>query len=331
MKRMIRCLAIACLLYSAASSALHAQTLTETTQSIVAPDGLTRWYKVFTPSNLQVPAPVVIVLHGGGLDYDETDANSQYEWHAIAVEQGILVIYPNGVSTSGDPAGGSQHWNDCRKDAGTEQVDSDDVGFINAMLDQIESSHAIDRHRVYAVGASNGGMMAMRLARELSGRIAAVAASISNNPDRPSAAQPPVDNDECAPPPRPVPIMITDGTGDHTINWNGGCTSSSGCVESAEKTRDDWVAWNRSNPTPASTFTYPDAYRWDGTTVTCEVHAPLFGGAETRFCRVNNGGHSEPSIAHPTPLYYNLLFGKGNRDIETARVHWEFLSTKSLP
>jgi polyhydroxybutyrate depolymerase len=303
---------------------VSAQTLTETTHSVVAPDGATRWFKVFTPSNLGNPAKVVIVLHGGGLDYDQTTANSQYEWRELATEQGILVVYPNGTKTTGETNGEEQHWNDCRTDAGTNNVNAGDVGFMNTMLDWLQANYNVDQSRVYAVGTSNGGMMSYRLAREMSDRIAAIAVTIANNPeDSPN-------NDQCIVPPRPIPVMIINGTKDKTIKWAGGCTTASGCVKSALHTRDDWLVWNLASTTPSS-FTYTNINTGDGTTVTCDVHAPTTGGAELRFCRVNNGGHSEPSIDHPTTALYNLLFGKGNKDIETARKHWEFLSTKVRP
>lgn len=298
------------------------QTLTETTQSIVAPDGATRWFKVFTPSNLGSPAKVVLVLHGGSLDYHQTDANSQYEWREIATEQGILVVYPNGTSTAGVTDGSDQHWNDCRADAGDNDVTANDVGFINGMLDWVEGHYNVDPRRVYAVGTSNGGMMSYRLAREVSDRIAAVAVTISNNPA--------VENDQCQEPPRPLPLMVINGTKDNTIKWAGGCTAASGCVKSALATRDDWLVWNLANVTPSS-FTCANTNTGDGTTVSRDLHAPTIGGAELRFYRVNNGGHSEPSIDHLTTLVYNLLFGKGNKDIETARVFWEFLSNKQRP
>jgi polyhydroxybutyrate depolymerase len=303
-------------------SPAFAQTLTETTHSLVAPDGATRWFKVFKPGNLGNPARVVIVLHGGSLDYDQTAANSQFEWREIATEQGILVVYPNGTSTAGNTSGDDQHWNDCRADAGDNDVVAGDVGFIGAMLDWLHSQYAIDPGRVYVAGTSNGGMMGYRLARELSDRIAAVAVSISNNPA--------VGNDQCQAPPRPIPLMVINGTKDNTIKWNGGCTAASGCVKSALATRDDWLVWNLASISPSS-FTYPNINIADGTTVSCDVHAPAAGGAELRFCRTNNGGHSEPSIDHPTTALYNLLMGKGNKDVETARLFWEFLSSKQRP
>jgi polyhydroxybutyrate depolymerase len=51
----------------------------------------------------------------------------------------------------------------------------DDVGFIRALLADLEARQPVDRRRVYATGLSNGAMMAWRLAVEASGTIAAIA------------------------------------------------------------------------------------------------------------------------------------------------------------
>src|SRR5258708_30517080 len=66
----------------------------------------------------------------------------------------FLVPYPDGLR----PA-----WN-----AGTccgepQRSNTDDVGFITAMVGAIEQEMPIDRARVYATGMSNGAMMALRL------------------------------------------------------------------------------------------------------------------------------------------------------------------------
>eukprot|EP01084_Bolivina_argentea_P128134 226536_1 len=51
----------------------------------------------------------------------------------------------------------------------------EDVGFIDTLLDTLESTYCIDRSRIYATGYSNGGMMTQRLGCELNHRLAAVA------------------------------------------------------------------------------------------------------------------------------------------------------------
>jgi len=54
----------------------------------------------------------------------------------------------------------------------------DDVGFIDFLLDELESKYCIDRSRVYSTGLSNGAMMTQRLGCELNHRLAAIAPQI---------------------------------------------------------------------------------------------------------------------------------------------------------
>jgi polyhydroxybutyrate depolymerase len=56
----------------------------------------------------------------------------------------------------------------------------DDVGFFSALINHFVKIYNADPERIYATGASNGGMMCYRLACELSGKIIAVAALIAN-------------------------------------------------------------------------------------------------------------------------------------------------------
>jgi polyhydroxybutyrate depolymerase len=51
----------------------------------------------------------------------------------------------------------------------------DDVGFVNALLDDLEARFKVDQQRIYVTGLSNGASMAFRVGRELSERIAALA------------------------------------------------------------------------------------------------------------------------------------------------------------
>jgi len=55
---------------------------------------------------------------------------------------------------------------------------ADDVGFIDTLLDELESTYCIDRSRIYVTGYSNGGMMTQRLGCELNHRLAAIAPQI---------------------------------------------------------------------------------------------------------------------------------------------------------
>jgi len=52
---------------------------------------------------------------------------------------------------------------------------SDDIGFIEALLDELEDTYCIDRSRIYMTGFSMGGMMTQRMGCELNHRLAAIA------------------------------------------------------------------------------------------------------------------------------------------------------------
>ncbi|WP_437588358.1 prolyl oligopeptidase family serine peptidase [Sorangium sp. So ce1000] len=76
------------------------------------------------------------------------------------------MVWPDGVGSS---------WNlgHCCETALNEKVD--DVAFVRAMVEQLESDTCIDPKRVYATGCSNGGGMTYKVACEAADVIAAAA------------------------------------------------------------------------------------------------------------------------------------------------------------
>lgn len=309
-----------------------------------------RYFHVYEPDAFVPGNPAVIVMHGGSLCYNTVinvgdkivpaegepyweGSTTPSEWLEIASEEGFLVIAPNGTrpvdgqKCSEDSAYcdeqtttvDKQHWNDCRKNAGSSTVHSDDVEFVRRIIDRVDADFGIDLTRVYATGASNGGMMTYRLGRELSGSIAAISASIANNPLSLTG------NDACQAPSTPMPVMMMNGTLDLVMPFVGGCLT--GCVKSAPATRTDWRQWNNAPRVASRTIHYPNL-AIEGSTVTCKVYGPGGADAEVRYCRVDGGGHSEPSIEHPVPPGYEVI-GLQNRDVETAREFWDFLQGKN--
>jgi polyhydroxybutyrate depolymerase len=258
-----------------------------------------------------------------------TNGGGNAEWPAVADDHKFLLIAPNGVNVdTGDTSGDDQHWNDCRGDAILSDSQEDDVGFMSALLDWANDNFDIDLERVYATGASNGGMMSYRLARELGYRIAAIAAYIANIP----AAN------GCYGPYYPISVLIINGEGeDHYMPWEGGCvTAKSGCdrgtVTSALATRDFWIEFNGCDPQSVETIDYPDLDPSDGCDVTSDLYVSGNQGTEVKFYTVWDGGHTVPSINHHhDPLFLKLLgLGKQNHDIEAAIEAWDFLSQHTL-
>ncbi len=165
--------------------------------------GQVRSYRVHVPPSYtgKRAVPLVIVMHG---------ATSKAEWmekdtgfSAKADREGFIVVYPNG---SGIARTGGHYWN-----SGTLRLPTraDDVGFIRALVAQLEKEYRIDRKRIYATGMSNGGMMAHRLGVELSDVIAAIGpvAGTLNVPCRAGT---------------PVPVIMIHGGKDPSVPLESG-------------------------------------------------------------------------------------------------------------
>ena len=91
---------------------------------------------------------------------------------AAADRDGYIAVYPNG---SGRMAERPLTWNAGNYCAYKQIQSVNDVGFISALLDDLEKRANIDQQRIYIVGHSNGYMMAHRLGEALPERITAIA------------------------------------------------------------------------------------------------------------------------------------------------------------
>ncbi|HNV72206.1 MAG TPA: PHB depolymerase family esterase, partial [Candidatus Ozemobacteraceae bacterium] len=131
---------------------------------------LTRTYELFVPKNVvgSSPVPLLLVLHGGG----GTGRGMQYltlgRFNELAEREGFVVAYPDGLK---------KNWNDGRDVPASEAHASklDDVGFLKALIQKLQTELSIDPSRIYACGISNGAFMSARLAIEAPDVFAAVA------------------------------------------------------------------------------------------------------------------------------------------------------------
>ena len=139
--------------------------------SVMTNDGRTRTYRVVDVSNGEDEIPLVLVLHGFGGSAAAVRAYSGIESALAATGTDAVVVYPDGT---GGETGSPQSWNagGCCPFAMFEAVD--DVSFLAKLIDVIEVDYSIDPDQVWVVGHSNGGMMAYRLACELSDKISAI-------------------------------------------------------------------------------------------------------------------------------------------------------------
>jgi polyhydroxybutyrate depolymerase len=299
-----------------AAASTGAGTLLEDATIVHA--GLTRYFDYYIPDAPPPgPAPLLFVLHGGTQSNDMLHGGASGEYRMLADQDGIIVVYPNGTSSASGQSGpsGSFNWNDCRADAGDATTTADDVGFISALIDWAAANFAVDLERVYATGASNGGLMSYRLALELSHRIAAIGVVIANLPA----------DSECPPQPaHPIGVLVMNGTEDALMPWAGGQVAGNrGLVLSSAATREFWRNVLATEPT-ATRVVLPDTSAADASHVEIDLYCGGTEGSGLAFYTVNGGGHTLPSIAHPLPPAFASL-GVQNRDIEAAAEIWRFL------
>lgn len=216
----------------------------------------------------------------------------------IAEREGFIVVYPDGVGRS---------WHDMRDTGPSAERGVDDVAFVRALIDKMVAEHHADERRVYVAGISNGGFMTMRLACELSDKIAAVATFIATMPERGA--------DQCKPS-RPMPIAMFVGTDDPLVPYGGG--DIHGAVLSADATRDKWVALNECTHTNATqTINLAD----DETVVHKTRFDSCKSGSEVLFYSIAGGGHTYPNGDQYLP---KAVIGRVTHDIDGSEEAWAF-------
>lgn len=264
------------------------------------------------------PRPLVLLLHGHGgsaaqLLGQKRSAAPLSVWLEVADREGLLLAALDG-HTAGD---GQSGWNDCRRNAvGNPPVD--DVAFATAVVRRLVDAGEVDPARVYAMGMSNGAMMALRLAQELEPPLAGVAA-VSGL----MAAQ-----GVCRLPRQPVPMLLVMGTDDPIVPFAGGQVQVGrkprGAVLSAEQTVAAWRRLNHAEgPVRREVLPATEA----DTQVERLSYGPEAGSpARVRFVRVQGGGHVEPSASQRIGRLYARIVGAQNHDLESAEEAWRFFS-----
>jgi polyhydroxybutyrate depolymerase len=185
-----------CLAALAGCTASAAPT-TDRTITMPSADG-ERTALVHRPGTAGPGAPLVIVLHGAGGSGAEAEAD--LGWNAVADREGFVVAYPDGLN-------GTWNGGACCGTARTRGVD--DVGFLRELTSRLTMEDGLDPHRVYAVGFSNGGILAYAWACTRPGDLAGVG---------PVAGAVLVG----CPAPAPLTVVAVHGTADDRVPFAGG-------------------------------------------------------------------------------------------------------------
>ena len=245
--------------------------------------------------------PLLLVFHGGGSQGAGMLRLTGFD--QLSDREGFVAVYPNGLD---------RHWNDGRSN---DPAQSDDVGFIGALLDKLEHEYPVDTTRIFAVGISNGGFFSQYLALKLSWRFAAIAsvAATLGQGIAPGAA-----------PGDPVSVLMIHGTSDPIVAYDGGPVKGrkdyGGVSAPVTTTANYWAARNACNAVPAASA-LPDIDPADQSTVTRSDYRECKAGTAVVLYTVKGGGHTWPGGPQYAPA---LLIGRTNRDFSASGVIWDF-------
>jgi polyhydroxybutyrate depolymerase len=173
--------------------------------------GLVRTYIVNLPSTYydidSLAFPVVLALHGTGGSAEQMER--MYGLNDKANSSGFIVVYPDGVRSNGPR--GIRTWNAGKCCDYAMENNVDDVKFIGDIIDGLPNEFRINKRKIYLTGMSTGGMMAYRLACELSNKFAAIAPISSTLMVKQSCN-----------PARAVPVLHIHSLLDSIVPYHGG-------------------------------------------------------------------------------------------------------------
>ena len=267
----------------------------QTINASITHDGIQRDYIVYIPELYDGSTTVPLVLNFHGYGSNAAQQMFYGDFRDIADTEGFLLVHPEGTTFIGN-----QFWN-----VGFPGLSStiDDVGFTEALIDELATLYAIDLDRVYATGMSNGGFMSFLLACQLSEKIAAVA-SVTGSMTQDTF-------DDCNAQ-LPTPVLQIHGTEDDVVLYNGNNLS----IPIADVI-SYWVDYNNCETTPTTT-TLPDVDVSDGSTVEHSVYEDGDNGITTEHMKVIGGGHTWPGSVINT--------AGTNQDIDASMEIWLFFS-----
>jgi len=199
-----------------------------TNAQAIVHDGITREYILYVPNSYDETSATPILFNFHGFGGSASQFLSRADMRAEAELNSFILVYPKGSCLDG-----SSHWNPCPID-GDNKSSADDLGFVEALVNEISSQYNLDMERIYAAGYSNGGMMAYGLANYKSNLIAAVA-SVSGSM-----------LDCLETPSHPMPVLHLHGTNDGVIAYD----ESSNDYNSVQSTLDYWTNFNNTVSTP---------------------------------------------------------------------------------
>lgn len=156
----------------ATPAAAESQTLAE-----LMVNGVRRQYRLSVPqADAGVALPVLMAFHGG--DSRDYPFPQQREFEELVETEGVIAVYP--LAELVPPNEGEWQLN-------TSESSTQDIAFVEALIDDLSSRYCVDSSRIYATGYSLGSMFTYELACHLNARFAAIASLAGTMPVTPNS------------------------------------------------------------------------------------------------------------------------------------------------
>ena len=262
-------------------------------------DDHVRTFRVHVPASLSRthPAPLVVMMHGGFGSGKQ--AEQSYGWDDLADQQGFIVAYPDGLHRAWNAGSGC-----CGKPG---RDDTDDVGFITAMVTQLQSTLDIDPARIYATGMSNGAILSYRLACETD-MFAAIGAVAGNQLVTCANA-------------KPVSVMEIHGAADLMVPLDGSVGAGVAHID-GPPVADTIAFWRQIDMCGEPTTTVDDAVTT--ATATCADNRSVV------LITIDGAGHQWPDSAK-IRMGRLLHVDQPSTALNATNTLWQFFSTHSKP
>jgi len=272
----------------------------QTTIGTLTHDGLDRSYRIHLPPNFNnsESLPLVFNIHGFGSNAIQQEFYSGM--NAVSDTARFILCYPDGT----DENGTGRSWNVGWSGGST----ADDIGFIEAMIEEFATLYNVNTNRVYSCGMSNGGFMSYHLACNIPDKIAAIASV--------TGSMVPGSFDDCQPD-IARPILEIHGTADQTVPYNG----TAMIAAPIEAVVAHWVTINDCSITTDTTI-IPDINTDDNSTAIRIDYNNCEEDKIVSLIKIDNGAHTWPGSA--------VVIGTTNQDFNASSTVWNFFSRFSL-
>lgn len=273
-------------------------------------DYLERCWKLLIPDsvNKDTLVPLVVDIHGYTQDMDKH--NNMTGFDEIAIEEGFIVVYPDGYENSwnaGDICCGVAH-----------EEGIDDLSFLLGLVQNLIETQPVDKDRIYVSGWSNGCGMTQMLAVEASELFAAAGCMSFYLITPPSSNY------------TPIPFMEIHGLLDDLIVYgNAGLLTIFGqdtewTEEGAIQNLEDWKNLNNCEGITPEIIITEDDYDIRG-------YSDCENGAEVRLMTLYYGGHNPyakdcPDYQLDSPEDVIWSCRKNPTGIESTRILWDFMN-----